>query len=209
MRSRLPSTSPPEPSASRPPGIPSGATPREKRAVALGVSLVCLTFALYTVGVNDFIKSLTIEQVNIAMPLIVQLDSFLTGGWVIGFFYYWGGWEEALRESKRSRKELLKTSLAKLDLSGITNLHQAMLRREKELAPTSKIYIELVLGVVMFIISAITAVFAVLTYTIIMVQLSLEFLAGGALVMTFSWVVLRYITQRLRELTDIVLEFRD
>lgn len=190
-------------------GIPSGVTRRERWAVAIGVSSLFLTFALFTVGVNDFIKSLTVEQVNIAMPLVVQLDSFLTGGWVIGFFYYWRGWEKALRESKRTRKDLLNPSRTRLNPLEIKDLHQAMRRREKELAPTSKIYIELVLGVVMFIISAIAAVFAVLTYTLIMVELSLEFLVGGALVMTFSWVVLRYITQRLRELTDIVWEFSE
>src|SRR5205807_4293581 len=61
---------------------------------AMGVGLVFALFGLYTAGVNNYITSPTVDQVNLSSPMVVQLDSFLTGGWVIGFFYYWGEWEK-------------------------------------------------------------------------------------------------------------------
>jgi hypothetical protein len=84
-------------------------------------------------------------------------------------------------------------------------LHETMERQEKELTPTFGLFAEIVLGAVMFIISAITAVFAVLVYALIFVQLALEFMVGGVLVMIVTWIALQYITQRLRELTDVAM----
>lgn len=196
----------PDPSVPKPMKIRSGATPGEIRAVAIGIVVALLLFTVYTIGVSIFIRTLTIEQVNIAAQMIVQLDSFLTAGWIVGFFYYWGNWEEALRASKRARKDLRsKTFMKAFDTAEHATLHQAMLAQEKEMAPTAKLFIEIVLGVVMFILSGIAAVNAVLTYTLLSVQLALEFMVGGVLVMIISWVLLRYITQKLRELTDLVL----
>ena len=200
----------PDVSAPQPFKIPTGVTPREKRAIAIGIGVSFMLFAAYTAGIATYLKSLTVDQVNIGMPMIVQLDSFLTGGWVIGFFYFWGGLEKALRTSKFARRKLRsKDPSRQFDTARHAILHQTMMIREKQFTPTFGLFAELVLGVVMFIMSAISAVFAVLTYTLIAVQLALEFMAGGVAVMIITWISLRYITQRLRELADVATEIGD
>jgi hypothetical protein len=199
------SASVPDPSVPKPAKIRSGATKRERRAVAIGVAVSLALFAVFTLEVNS-LKTLSVEQVNIAMPMIVQLDSFLTGGWVIAFFYFWGELEKALRASKQARFGLKSIQLTKeFDTSQRAILHQSMRLREEELTPSLGLFAELVFGVVMFIISAISAVIAVLTYTLISVQLALEFMVGGVAVMIITWISLRYVTQRLRELADVAI----
>src|SRR5437899_2598287 len=87
--------------------FPAGSLTRnEKRWLAAFVAFMIIIGILYSVGVNTFITKLNPEQINTATPMIVQLDSFLTGGWVIGFFHYWSNWEKAWRESKHTRIRL-------------------------------------------------------------------------------------------------------
>jgi hypothetical protein len=205
------SASVPDPSVRRPLKVRSGATKGEKRAVAIGVGVAVISFGLFTAAVNQYITTLAVAQVNIAMPLIIQLDSFLTGGWLVGFFYFWGDLEKAITGSKQARLGLRsKDPTRQFDTAERAMLHQTMQRQEKELTPTFGLFAEIVLGAVMFIISAITAVFAVLVYALIFVQLALEFMVGAVLVMIVTWIALRYITQRLRELTDTAIsEFGD
>lgn len=188
-----------------------GATKDEIREIGIGAAIIGIAFAVFTGVLWYYFKSTTVDQINFAMPLIVQLDSFLTGGWVIGFFYYWGSWEKALRASKKARRALRghpKDAIQFKDADR-AKLYLHILAKEKELTPTSKLFIELIGGVLMFIVSAISAVFAVLTYALLPVQLALNFMVGGVLLMAFSWVVLRYVTQRLRDLTDAALELGD
>ena len=186
--------------------VRSGATKGEKRVVAIGVGVAVISFGLFTAAVNQYITSLAIAQVNIAMPMIIQLDSFLTAGWIVGFFYFWGELEKAITGSKQARLGLRsKDPTRQFDTAERGMLHKTMQRQEKELTPTFGLFAEIVLGAVMFIISGIAAVFAVLTYTLIFVQLSLEFMTGGVLVMIITWIALRYITQRLRQLTDTAI----
>jgi hypothetical protein len=155
-------------------------------------------------AVSTYINNLTVAQVNIAMPLLIQLDSFLTAGWIVGFVYFWGELEKGLTGSKEARRALKSKDPSRaFDTAPRAMLHQTMQKREKELTPTFTLFAEIVIGAVMFIISAITAVFAVLTYALIFVQLALEFMAGGVLVMIITCIALRYITERLRELTDM------
>ena len=187
------------------------ATRGEISGIAIGVALIIIFFSVYTWSVNAYIKNLTIDQVNQSSPLVVQLDSFLTGGWVFGFFYYWGQWEKALRASKKARASLRgkPKDAIQFKTADHAKMYYRMLSKEKSITPTSTLFVVLVLGVVMFILSAIAAVYAVLTYTIIAVQLELEFLVGGVLVMVMSWVVLRYVTYQLRAQADAALEFGD
>src|SRR2546427_3506987 len=136
------SVSVPDPSVPRPVKVRSGATKGERRAVAIGVAVSLALFGLYTVGVNS-LKTFTVEQINTAMPMVVQLDSFLTAGWVVGFFYFWGELEKALRESKRARRDLRsKTFMRQFDTAEHAKLHEAMLAREKELTPTFGLFAE-------------------------------------------------------------------
>src|SRR2546425_5212600 len=88
----------------RPPSIPYGATKSELLGVAIGIVIVVIAFAIIVAVLTLFFNSTTVVQINASMPLVVQLDSFLTGGWVVGFFYYWGSWEKALRASKNARR---------------------------------------------------------------------------------------------------------
>jgi hypothetical protein len=200
------SASVPDASVRSRPKIPTSATKGEKRAVAIAVGMALISFGAYSWAVNRYITSLSVAQVNLAMPMIIQLDSFLTAGWIVGFFYFWSELEKALTGSKNARLALWsKDPTRQFDTAQRTILHQSMQRQEKELTPTFGLFAEIVLGAVMFIISAITAVFAVLVYALIFVQLSLEFMAGGVLVMIITWIALRYITQRLRELTDAAI----
>src|SRR2546425_11924229 len=82
------------------------ATRRETIAVVVGLLVAMVVLGVYT-GVSSLLEnSLTPTTINLGSQLIVQLDSFLTAGWVVAFFYYWSGWEKALRESKRARLKL-------------------------------------------------------------------------------------------------------
>src|SRR5438094_883227 len=155
---------------------PEPLTGKELRNWRVGIFFVLVAFGLYTWGVNTYIKTLSVDQVNLSSPLVVQLDSFLTGGWVIGFFHYWSEWEKALRASKRARIALRgkPKDAIQFKTPERAKFYYRMLSRELSLTPDSRLFFVLVLGVVMFILSGVAAVFAILTYTLITVQLELE-----------------------------------
>jgi len=201
------SASVPDPSIGKPLRIGRGMNKGEKRDLAVGGVFAVTIILFYAIGVNTYINNLTHEQFNVASPLIIQLDSFLTAGWIVGFFYYWGNWEKAFRKFQSARKALKSNEPSRQYNTPLQALFdQAMAAKQNEMAPTSKIFIAVVLGVVSFIISGLAAVFAVLTYAVWNIQWSLDMLAGGVDIMVLSWVFLRSTTQKVKDFTDVALE---
>jgi hypothetical protein len=201
------SASVPDVSVHRPPV--TGLTRTEKLSFALVLVAGIVVLTPFSWAVSIYITTLTHDQFNVAGQMIVQLDSFLTAGWVAGFFYYWGNWEKAFRDSRRARYGLRSKDPSRaFDNAKVAIQHESMLTYENTFRPTSWLFLETAVGLVMFIISAIAAVNAVLTYTPISIQLALTFMVGGSVAMIASWVLSRYATQTLREQVDVAqLEF--
>ncbi len=179
------------------------ATRRETIAVVVGLLGAMVVLGVYA-GLSSLLEnSLTPTTINMGSQLIVQLDSFLTAGWVVAFFYYWSGWEEALRESKRARMKLhLPNDPRAFVNHSDARLYDRMKRQEKELQPTSLFFGEIIFGLGMFIGSAIFAVNAVLWTSALLVVLASGAMLGGAELMIISWFILRHVTMELRDLAD-------
>ena len=99
----------------------------------------------------------TSEQITQASQMVLQFDSFLAGGWIVGFFFFWGNFGKDLRELRR--------------LGYVTEAHSS-----KELAEYFKeesweqnmristgVFAILALGIVNFVASGFCAVGAVLS----------------------------------------------
>jgi hypothetical protein len=187
---------------------PEPALSTEARNLTIGVISGLALLFVYVLGIITYITNLSVEQFHQSSQLVVQLDSFLTGGWVIGFFYYWGAWEKALRKSKRARVALRRKPKDAIQFKSTERVkfYYRMFSRERNLTPDTKLFFGLVLGVVLFILSGVAAVFSVLTYAVIAVQLELTLMMGGVFIMVLSWVFLRYVTYKLRAQTDEALE---
>jgi hypothetical protein len=197
----------------RDPSLPkrySASRPLRRQVIALVVAMLAGLYSLaaYSLWSLTVVTSLPSDRINVGSQMIVQLDSFLTAGWVVAFFYYWDGWEKAFRASRiaRSKLRLPNDPARQFQNASDVMLHDSMVRRENELKPTPSLFAIAISSVLAFIVSAVAAVDAVFTENGTFVYVSLVLLLGAAELMFATWYVMWRFSQRLRDQSEIAIE---
>jgi len=148
-----------------------------------------------------FVSGSTSEQITQASQMVLQFDSFLAGGWIVGFFFFWGNFGKDLRELRR--------------LGYVTKAHSS-----KELAEYFKeesweqnmristgVFAILALGIVNFVASGFCAVGAVLSTNGTLLVLALATSVAGTTIMLQTWYPIHDFTNMLTSILDKIVAY--
>jgi len=143
------------------------------------------------------IDSLPSSRIVLACQMLLQLDSFLVGGWIIGFFHFYGEWAKEMRAFRRLWYQL------KLQTSKTPSQYFKVEPFERSLGSATTLYLlSSVGGITVFVVAAILAIAGVLSedgrYTLLSLTNTEIALAG----MIFSWYTIQYALSWVQAIMD-------
>lgn len=114
--------------------------------------------------------------------MVLQFDSFLAGGWIVGFFFFWGNFGKEVRELRRLSYRSKARSAKDLN-------EYLKVESWEDNAPKigTLVFALLIFGIADFVASGILAVVSVLSSNGALVVASLGALVLGTWVMLESW----------------------
>ena len=155
--------------------------PKKREVVLHGAIFTVVLFAVvYSAGSLEV--SSTADKITQASQMILQFDSFLAGGWIVGFFFFWGNFGKEVRELRRlSYRSKARTTK---DLGEYFKVESW---EEDALSIGTPVFALLIFGIANIIASGILAVVSVLSSNGVLLVASLGALVLGTWVMLESW----------------------
>lgn len=176
--------------------------PTRRRAIIEIIIIFAITNAFvvgifYWLAIDVGIENLPAGRIVLACQLILQLDSFLVGGWIIGFFHFYGEWAKEMRAFRRLYYQL------RLSTSKTPGQYFKVEPWERNISSATTLYLlSSVGGIAVFVMAAILAVAGVLsedgTYVLLSLEVTVLALAG----MIVAWYTVQFSLSWVQALTD-------
>jgi len=74
---------------------------RSKRVRVLHGAVFLVVLSVVIFPTTSLVQGTSPERIVQASQMVLQLDSFLAGGWIVGFFFFWGNLGKELRQLRR------------------------------------------------------------------------------------------------------------
>ena len=153
-------------------------------------------------------QSWTEEKIGVISQMIVQFDAFLAAGATVGISVFWTSFADTIRKGSRMFQELVKAFNEMT--SGSQTLDQDDAQR---IAATERANLPIaLLGIVLFVISAVLAVIGEMFDNIFTLGVSLDLLVAGTCLMFVSWYAFNFSGAELRRLlmdeTELLSDIR-
>ena len=100
----------------------------------------------------------TPDKITQAAQMILQFDSFLAGGWIVGFFFFWGNFTTEFRELRKMAYRMKAYSVKELE-----EMREFLNVGKDELRIPAWIFVVLTGGIINFVASSFFAVGTVLS----------------------------------------------